>query len=420
MKLKNSEESYGLIHQSLHWATALLILLLLPMGVYMHDLPIENTVQINDKVWLYSLHKTLGMSALIIAILRIIWAKLQPHPRPLHGGMEGFAASTVHNLLYIAIIAMPLMGWLHHAAAEGFAPIWWPLPQNLPFVPKSVELSNFFKYAHFITGIVLVGSLFLHIAGAVKHAVIDKDKTLSRMVPGAYQDTGELPKEQPKSSTPKLVALLAVAIAIAAIFIVDNIKAPTQKSVTLASETMNAQSADNKPATSEQTANDENSEGAWVIDYASSELAISVAQLGTPIKGTFSNWTADVVFDPSNPFDGFITASVDIASLTLGEVTERAISEEFLGFETNPKATFISQDITAVADGFQAKGIMTLAGIAQDFTIKFTFSEADGKAKVSASGEIQRLDFKIGEGFADDSSVGRDIGLSISIDASRP
>jgi cytochrome b561/polyisoprenoid-binding protein YceI len=406
MKLNNSEESYGLIHQALHWATALLILSLLPMGVYMHELPMQNTAQINDKVWLYSLHKTLGISALTVAVLRIIWAKSQPHPRPLHGGMEGFAASTVHNLLYVAIIAMPVMGWLHHAAAEGFAPIWWPLSQDLPFIPKSVELSNFFKTAHFITGIVLVVSLFLHIAGAVKHVVIDKDDTLSRMVPGVYQETGQLPVEQPKSASPKLVALLAIVVAIAAVFIVDNINTPATKQV----ETANASSNNAEQAI----------EGAWVIDYASSELAISVTQLGTPIKGIFSDWSADVVFDPENPENGFITASVGIASLSLGDVSERAISAEFLGAEANPKASFISEDITKTETGFAAQGIMTLAGVAQDFTIEFTFDETDGKANVSATGKIQRLDFKIGETFADDSSVGRSIDLNIAIDATRP
>lgn len=414
MKLNNSEESYGLIHQALHWATALLILSLLPMGVYMHDLPIDNTEQINDKVWLYSLHKTLGISALAVAILRIIWAKLQPHPRPLHGGMEGFAASTVHNLLYIAIIAMPIMGWLHHAAAEGFAPIWWPWSQDLPFVPKDVALSRFFGNAHFITGIVLVGSLFLHIAGAVKHAVIDKDKTLQRMVPGAYQETGQLPAEQPKSASPKLVALLAIAVAIAAIFIVDKINTPAAPVKTTESQAT-PEAASNNTETAEQAI-----EGAWIIDYASSELAISVAQLGTPIKGTFSDWRADVVFDPENPADGYITASVGIASLSLGDVSERAISSEFLGAEATPRASFISEDITKTETGFAAQGILILAGASQDFTIEFTFDEVDGKASVSATGEIQRLDFKIGETFADDSSVGRSIALNISIEAQKP
>ena len=159
MKLTNTAESYGLIHQSLHWATAILILVLLPMGVYMHDLPIDNSAQIADKVWFYSLHKSIGMAALFVAVTRIAWAIYQPHPRPLHGGLEGFAAKTVHYLLYGTIIAMPVLGWLYHAATEGFAPIWWPFSQDLPFVPKNVMLSNFFKTAHFVCGVLLVLSL---------------------------------------------------------------------------------------------------------------------------------------------------------------------------------------------------------------------------------------------------------------------
>lgn len=422
MQLTNTAESYGLVHQSLHWATAILILVLLPMGVYMHDLPIDNSAQIADKVWFYSLHKSIGMAALFVAITRVFWAIYQPHPRPLHGGMEGFAAKTVHHLLYGTIIAMPILGWLYHAATEGFAPIWWPFSQDLPFVPKDVMLSNFFKTAHFVCGVLLVLSLGLHIAGAIKHAVIDKDKTLDRMLPGRYQMTGKLPAEQKQSPFSLVVALTAAAIAIGSTFIVYNFEygAPAVAANQQASENqvIETQVSENQVSEVASSSNG-NVANSWNIDYANSPLQIDVAQLGTPVTGTFANWKADVIFDPSDLENAKIAAEVDVTSLTLGDVSDRAKSSEFLNAEANPTASFTSTSVEKTDTGFAAVGQLELAGIAKDFTIIFTFEENNGTAIVRGEAAIQRLDFNVGTTFADDSSVGREIKLKISISATR-
>lgn len=416
MQLTNTAESYGLVHQSLHWATAILILVLLPMGVYMHDLPIDNSAQIADKVWFYSLHKSIGMAALFVAITRVFWAIYQPHPRPLHGGMEGFAAKTVHHLLYGTIIAMPILGWLYHAATEGFAPIWWPFLQDLPFIPKDVMLSNFFKTAHFVCGILLVLSLGLHIAGAIKHAVIDKDKTLDRMVPGRYKMTGNLPAEQKQSPFSLVVALTAAAIAIGSTFIVYNLEYGAPAAA--ANQSVETQVSENQ--TSEvASSTDDNVPNSWNIDYANSPLQIDVAQLGTPVTGTFATWNADVIFDPSDLENAKIAAEVDVTSLTLGDVSDRAKSSEFLNAEANPTARFTSNSVEKTDTGFAAIGKLELAGITKDFTINFTFEENNGKAIVRGEATIQRLDFNVGTNFVDDSSVGREIKLKISISATR-
>ncbi|MEP2978824.1 MAG: cytochrome b/b6 domain-containing protein [Lentilitoribacter sp.] len=417
MQITNTAESYGLVHQSLHWATAILILVLLPMGVYMHDLPIDNSAQIADKVWLYSLHKSIGMAALFVAITRVIWAIYQPHPRPLHGGMEGFAAKTVHHLLYGMIIAMPILGWLYHAATEGFAPIWWPFSQDLPFVPKDVMLSNFFKTAHFVCGVLLVLSLGLHIAGAIKHAVIDKDKTLDRMVPGRYQMTGNLPVEQKQSPFSLVVAITAAVIAIGSTFIVYNFEYGTP-AIAAGQQASENQSSETQISEVASSSND-SVPNSWNIDYANSPLQIDVAQLGTPVTGTFANWNADVIFDPSDLENASIVAEVDVISLILGDVSDRAKSSEFLNAEANPTARFTSTSIEKTDTGFIAAGQLELAGVAKDFSINFTFEENDDVATVIGEAIIQRLDFNIGSTFADDSSVGRDIKLKINISATR-
>src|SRR5690606_944913 len=150
------------------------------------------------------------------------WALTETRPAPVHPGrkLETFAAETVHWALYISLVLVPLTGWIHHAAVEGFAPILWPFGQNLPFVPKSETIGHIFGVAHGLFVWVLLASLTLHIAGAVKHVLIDRDVTLARMVKGTPSMAGE----PHKARAPIVVALL---VWMAAGFVAWEISRPT-------------------------------------------------------------------------------------------------------------------------------------------------------------------------------------------------
>jgi len=401
MRLTNTEETYGLVHQCLHWCIAVLIIAMFAMGKYMDGLPLGGNEAIAIKVWWYSLHKTLGLTVLALIIARVIWTITQPHPKPLHGGLEGFAAKTVHWLLYGSMILMPLTGWLHHAASEGFAPIWWPLSQELPFVPNDATLSKFFGQLHWISGLTLAGSLFLHIAGALKHVVIDKDRTLARMVPGAYEETGTMPQDFPKSALPIALAAFILGVGIGGV-----------SSLTFFGPSQTA------TAPTPVTAQDASTEkAAWIIDKEKSKLGIAINQMGTAVPGSFSAWNAVVIFDPDKPEDAKIRADVTISSLVLPSLAEQAVSPEFLNGTAHPTARFVSEKVTKTDAGFEAEGTLTLAGTEKPFTLPFTFEEENGLAKVKANAVIQRLDFGVGTGYADDSSVGRTVKIIIEIEA---
>lgn len=415
MQLNNSLETYGLIHQLLHWTTALLILMLIPMGIYMHNLPDGNAQEVEAKFWLYSLHKTVGLAAFAVATIRILWAMAQTHPRALHGGLEGFAAKAVHHTLYGAIILMPLLGWFHHAASEGYAPIWWPFSQSLFFIPKNASLSQFFGLSHFATGIVLVLSLLLHIAGALKHAIIDKDKTLQRMVPFAYASTGNLPEQQPSNRAPIWMTLAVFVMTYGATFIAFQSGAGHHP--------IGQQGADSQASTqhmSQKPNNIQADERYWQIDYTASELSVDIIQMGSVVKGQFTDWSANVIFDPNELGSVEIEAEVNMASFNFGELSDRAKSAEFLNASAFPTASFSSNMVILNKDNYIARGQMTIAGVIQPLDLEFSFEETDGVAHVSASATIKRLDFGVGTDFVDDSSVGRDIALKINLRATRP
>ncbi len=192
-----------------HWLTALLIFAAFPLGVIANDMPFDTAAAVAEKARLFSIHKTVGVTVFFVALARIAWAFVEVKPAPLHPSRraETFLAETVHWALYLSLVVVPLSGWVHHAAVEGFAPILWPFGQDLPLVPKSEAVAGVASAVHWLFTKVLFGSVLLHIAGALKHAIVDRDLVLARMAWGA------------EAGAPGAAHGLVPAVAAAAIFV---------------------------------------------------------------------------------------------------------------------------------------------------------------------------------------------------------
>lgn len=399
--LTNTQLRYGLIAQILHWVTAALILFLLPLGIYMHELPQGSDAEISQKVFLYSLHKSVGIALLLVALVRVLWAAFGKNPVALHAErkLETFAAETIHWLLYISIIAVPVAGWLHHAATDGFAPIWWFNNQDLPFVPKDAHLAEIFGAAHFFFAATLVISLALHIAGALKHALIDKDSTLARMVPGQAVDASGVDMSAKHSRAPVALAgalfLLAIGISYASVQV--------------------ASGGSSGEMVSQQTSGD------WQVRSAESSLNITIIQNGAPVSGSFAAWNADITFDPEQLPQASVLAKIDVASLSLGSVTSQALSADFLKADEFPNAVFTATDFSKLADGsFSVAGGLELAGAKASATVDFTVVIENDIARMTGSATLNRLDFGIGAtGFSNENSVAFPVEIQIQIVADR-
>ncbi|HZW26415.1 MAG TPA: cytochrome b [Gallionella sp.] len=163
----------------LHWLIALLIFAAFPLGVYMHDLPLSP-----NKLKLYSYHKWMGITVLMLAAVRVSW-RATHRPPPLPATMpawEKFAAQSVHILLYVLLFAIPLSGWLM-SSAKGFQTVWFgvlPLPD---LIGKDKELGKLLEEVHESLNFALLGLVVAHVAGALKHHFIERDDILARMLP---------------------------------------------------------------------------------------------------------------------------------------------------------------------------------------------------------------------------------------------
>lgn len=221
MKASNTARAYGWVARFFHWTVAVLILAAIAVGLYADNLPEGGESQLQAIFAAYSLHKTVGMAALALVALRILWTLTQPKPRPLHPGrrLETLGAELVHWALWIGMIVMPLSGWLLHSAAPGgFARILWPFGQRLPFVPEDLALSERFAAFHEFGWWLLAGLIALHVIGALKHAIIDRDGTMNRMA-GDPGRAPEPPAARPGVLPHVLAAMAALAIWVGVAFI---------------------------------------------------------------------------------------------------------------------------------------------------------------------------------------------------------
>lgn len=164
---------------ALHWLMAVLLIGLLGLGLYMHELPLSP-----DKLKLYSWHKSAGVTAFLLALLRLLW-RLGNRPPPLPTAMSCWQKATshaLHHLFYVLMIAIPLTGWLM-SSAKGFQTVYFgvlPLPDLLG---KDKELGELLQTAHKFLNITLAALLVAHIGAALKHHLFDRDDVLTRMLP---------------------------------------------------------------------------------------------------------------------------------------------------------------------------------------------------------------------------------------------
>ena len=140
-----------------------------------------------------SLHRSLGMTILLLSLLRLGW-RLTHKPPPLPPAMPGWeklAARVSHAGFYVLLLVIPLVGWLIVSSSPFadsvqtylFGVVHWP---HLPFfdgVADRKALSHNFAEVHEYLGFAMIGLIGLHVLAALKHHFVDDDSVLGHMIP---------------------------------------------------------------------------------------------------------------------------------------------------------------------------------------------------------------------------------------------
>ena len=179
MPLRDTPRRWGSLTRLLHWSVAALILTLIALGWLAHLAPLSPA-----KITLFYWHKSLGMLALALVLIRLGWRagnRAPPLPSDLPA-WEPLVARATHVFLYILIVLMPVSGWLINSAAGIPFKIFWVLP--LPAIaPVSETLEHAFELVHLATFWALAVVLLGHVAAALRHHFLLRNGILLRMLP---------------------------------------------------------------------------------------------------------------------------------------------------------------------------------------------------------------------------------------------
>lgn len=171
----------------LHWAMALGILCLIAIGLVMTQLAVTPIWQFK----LYQLHKSIGITVLVLAVFRLLW-RLGHTPPPLPATMpalERRAAEGMHRLLYVFLFGLPLTGWALVSVSPYNIPtvlygwIPWPHLPVLSTLHDKVLADAVLSKIHAYGAWVLIALLAVHAGAALRHHLILRDHLLSRMLP---------------------------------------------------------------------------------------------------------------------------------------------------------------------------------------------------------------------------------------------
>jgi len=159
-----------------HWAIAALVLVNLFIGLF-HESLLEG-------VRAMPTHKAIGVTVLVLSVARLGWRLThRPPDFPEHmPGWEKALAKGVHWLFYALLIVLPLSGWAFSSDPERLRPFSWFGLFEVPLLPVSADLAGFAHEAHERMGLAMAGLVALHIAAALRHHFLLRDKVLVRML----------------------------------------------------------------------------------------------------------------------------------------------------------------------------------------------------------------------------------------------
>lgn len=176
--MRDTHEKFTWPTIGLHWIIAIAMIAMLIFGLYLEDLP-----RSPEKGALIGLHKSIGLLVLLFAAIRVIWRYRNKFPTPLSSlptWQENLAKIT-HWILIIGTLLMPVSGILmsigggHPVGVFGLEIIAGTGQENK-------LLSQIGDIGHGLGSKLLILFIVLHFIGAVKHQILDKDGTMSRML----------------------------------------------------------------------------------------------------------------------------------------------------------------------------------------------------------------------------------------------
>lgn len=391
---------YSPLAQTLHWVVVALIIGQWALA--------EVAEEADSKVLalaLLALHKSFGMTILMLAVIRLVhrFTSVQP---ALPGAMPSWQKKTadcLHAALYLLIFLLPLSGWLGSSAAS-YSVSWFNVFVFPNLVAADDALKTFFFTVHEWSWRALCAIALIHLLAAFKHQFIDKDSILSQIA----------------SKLSLSIGACVLLIVMGLLFWQSN-KNLTKNSVAASDLSVEYLAADNavlQDHTQINTAMD--AADIWVIDYSNSSIVFEAEQAGAKFTGKFNSWETQIAIDLNNPGSGSIETKIELASVSTQDVErdETLASQEFFSTALFPTSSFRAQNFSYDESNknFIAQASLTIKGKTYPIDFNFSLEENDSVKILTAYARLDRLQLMVGVGeWLDTSWVGQYVDVTVVV-----
>ena len=175
MHIKNTITEYGVISKILHWVSALLLFIQIPIGFYLVDLDFGE-----QRITLENIHIVIGLSIFYLVILRLFVKILNPTPKLEPSIFKGqkFLAKLNHILLYVTILSITISGILKKLFNGETIVIFFKAIK----IQDNFELADQFYEIHILSNYFMIVLIAIHILAVIVHKIFFNDSLLKRML----------------------------------------------------------------------------------------------------------------------------------------------------------------------------------------------------------------------------------------------
>lgn len=382
-------ESYNAIAKILHWLIAAMVVLQFVLANLAEGA--EDAGSKFQQLVLLANHKSVGITILCLAIIRLAWRFVRPPPAPLPmPTWQLRAASISHWSLYALLILMPLSGWLM-SSASAISVSWFNLFQLPDLVAANEGLEDFFEEVHEFFATLLFLLALIHLGAAIKHTFISHDGAIRRI-----------------SST--LTLSLFVAVLILGVL-----------ALTKVGRASDAPADRSPPAVSYGQEIEAAGLPQWQIDYSKSYIRFTAKQAGATFESAWKDWQADMRFDATrldaSVFDVVISAnSVETMDK---ERNETLMDREWFDGVNFPQIFYSATTFAALPNGtFSANGEMRVKGLVTPVKLIFTVAQDGEQVSLQGSATLDRIALGVGTGDWEDTTwVGQFVEVEVYVEA---
>ena len=175
MHVKNTLTEYGIISKLLHWLSAILLLIQIPLGFYLVDLDFGE-----EKITIENIHVLVGLGIFYVVIFRLLNNLINPVPKlgPATFLGQRFIAKLNHLFLYIAILSITISGILKKLFNGESLVIFFKKIK----IKDNFELADQFYNIHILSNYALIGLVALHISAVIIHKLFFKENLLKKIL----------------------------------------------------------------------------------------------------------------------------------------------------------------------------------------------------------------------------------------------